>query len=192
MSSSFIRTIDAASEPVTLAEAKRHLRETLVDTDNDTDISAAIKAARLMCEERLQRTLITSTWVLTLDAFPDAIKVPMPRLIAVSQLQYLDTAGASQVLDPADYLVDIKSEPGYIVPGVNLAWPTTQDRINAVTVTYTAGYGAAASDVPADLKHWIKMALTDLYEMRPRSSDKPVVPQDFCEHLLDPYRVWGF
>jgi uncharacterized phiE125 gp8 family phage protein len=189
---SYKRTVDAASEPVTLAEAKRHLRETLVDTDNDTDISALIKAARLACEERLQRTLITTTWQLTLDAFPEAIKVPMPRLIAVSSLAYLDSAGASQVLDPADYLVDALSEPGYIVPGVDLAWPSTQARINAVTVTYTAGYGATAASVPEPLKQWIKLAVGDMYERRSRSAEQPALAQDFVDALLDPYRIYGF
>jgi uncharacterized phiE125 gp8 family phage protein len=189
---SFKRTVDASVEPVTLAEAKRHLRETLVDTDNDTDISRLITAARHACEERLQRTLITTTWQLTLDAFPEAIKVPMPRLIAVSSLAYLDAAGASQVLDPADYLVDALSEPGYIVPAVDLAWPATQERINAVTVTYTAGYGAAASAVPAPLKQWILLVVGDMYKERDLSSVQPAVPQDFAQFLLDPYRIWGF
>lgn len=186
------RTVEPATEPVTLAEAKRHLREDLVNTDNDTDISAIIKAARIMCEERLLRTLITTNWQLTLDNFPEAIKLPMPRAIAVSSLQYYDPDGVLQTLDPADYLVDVDSEPGYIVPGVGLSWPSTQERINAVVVTYTAGYGANASDVPQPIKHWIKLALTDLYEIRGLSSEKPTLPHDFGERLLDPYRIWGF
>ena len=185
------RTVDASTEPVTLAEAKRHLREDLVNTDNDTDISAAIKAARHACEERLQRTLITTTWQLTLDAFPEAIYLPMARIIAVSALQYYDADGALQTLSGADYLVDTASEPGYIVPGYGLSWPATQDRINAVVVTYTAGYGAAASDVPAPIKQWIKLALGDLYEIRKRSSDKAELPHQFVDDLIAPYKIYG-
>lgn len=184
------RTTDATVEPVTLAEAKLHLRETLVSTDNDTYIESLITAARLACEEAIQRTLITTTWTLTLDGFPDAIRLPYPQIIAVSSVSYIDEAGDTQTLDPQDYIVDTKSEPGFIVPAVDVTWPTTQDRINAVTVVYTAGYGASATSVPKTIKHWIKLAVSDLYDNRGLSADR-TVPQDFARSLIDPYRVYG-
>lgn len=185
------RTTDATVEPVTLAEAKLHLRETLVSTDNDTYIESLITAARLACEEAIQRTLITTTWTLTLDGFPDAIRLPYPRIISVTSITYIDEAGDSQVLDPADYIVDTDSEPGWIVPAVDCTWPTTQDRINAVVVVYTAGYGSSASVVPTGIRHWIKLAIGDMYANREAHTDRPTVRHDFSRSLIDPYRVYG-
>ena len=49
----------AASEPITLAEAKDFLR---VDhSDDDTLISELITASRQMCEEYTRRILVTTT-----------------------------------------------------------------------------------------------------------------------------------
>lgn len=76
------------------------------------------------------------------------------------------------------------------MPAVDVTWPTTQDRINAVTVVYTAGYGASAASVPKTIKHWIKLAVSDLYDNRGLSADR-TVPQDFARSLIDPYRVYG-
>lgn len=185
------RTADASTEPVTTAEAKFHLRETLVSADNDAYIATLITAARHAAEEHLQRSLITTTWTLTLDSFPDAIRLPYPRIISVTSITYIDEAGDSQVLDPADYIVDTDGEPGWIVPAVDCKWPTTQDRINAVVVVYTAGYGSSASAVPAGIKHWIKLAIGDMYANREAHTDRPTVRHDFSRALIDPYRVYG-
>lgn len=57
-----------ALEPVTLADAKLHLRES--DTGQDTLITALITAARKAIEEKCRRSLITQTWMATLDQFP--------------------------------------------------------------------------------------------------------------------------
>ena len=184
------RTTDASTEPVTTAEAKFHLRETLSDASNDAYIATLITAARHACEESIQRSLITTTWTLTLDSFPDAIRLPYPQILSVTSVSYIDEAGDSQTLDPQDYIVDTNSEPGWIVPAVETTWPTTQDRINAVTVVYTAGYGSSASNVPQAIKHWIKLAIGDMYERRELSAT-PSVPQDFARYLIDPYRVYG-
>lgn len=57
-----------AGEPVSLAEAKQHLR---VDgDDDDLLIGSLIAAARQAAETQTGRQLITARWKLVLDAFP--------------------------------------------------------------------------------------------------------------------------
>lgn len=185
------RTAAPSVEPITLAEALAHLKEESDSAANDDYIEALIGVAREACEERTERTLITTTWRLTLDAFPDAIVLLRPPVIQVTSVQYFDTDGQLQTLDPADYLLDKVSEPGYLVPGVDKAWPDTQDRINAVTVDYTAGYGATAADVPKPLKQWMLLVIGDLYANRNASAERPAVRQDFADALLQPYRMLG-
>lgn len=181
------RTGEPVAEPVTLEEALEHLREDAGVADSY--IEALITAARAACEERIERTLISTTWRVTTDWFPDAIVLFRPPIISVQGVVYLDEDGVEQTLDQQDYILDSVSEPGCVVPAPNKAWPSTQDRINAVWVNYTAGYGETAADVPRPLRQWILLAVGDMYSRRNRSADKPVVPQDFADGLLDPYKI---
>jgi hypothetical protein len=57
-----------ASEPVTLAEAKAHLR--LEIGDDDALVAGLVTAARQHVEDLIAQSLVTQTWQLTLDKFP--------------------------------------------------------------------------------------------------------------------------
>lgn len=178
-----------AAEPLSLAEVLAHVRQSAgVD---DAYLTALITVAREACEERIERTLISTPWRLTLDAFPDAIPLYRPPVIEVQNVQYIDLAGVTQTLDPVDYLLDRVSEPGYLVPAPDTTWPNTMDRINSVTINYTAGYGDTAAAVPAPLRHWMLLAIGDMYATRSASSEKPMVRNEFADALLAPYKIWG-
>lgn len=181
------RTIDASVEPITLAQAKLHLR--VDSSDEDALITALIKATRMAAEFALQRTLLQSTWRLTQDGFTEALRLQYPRVIAVTALQYLDDAGVLQALDPADYTVDAISEPGYVVPASGKSWPTTAAQVNAVTVTYTAGYGTDPAAVPEPVKQWILLHIAHYYRNREAATAERQ-PLPFADGLLDPYRIW--
>jgi uncharacterized phiE125 gp8 family phage protein len=184
------RLIDAATEPITTAEAKAHLR--VVSSTDDTLIDGLVKVCRLIAENELRRSLITQTWVRTLDEFPDAIELHYPPVIAVTSVKYYDTAGVQQTLDPSQYSLDYQGEPGWIVPAYNVTWPDTLQAINAVEVTYTAGYGAA-TDVPQAIKAWILLQVGHLYENREATvPGVSITPLPFVSALLDPYRVVTF
>jgi len=143
------RIIDPAAEPLTLEEVKLHLR--VDDDDEDNNISLYIRAAREFTESFLGRALVTQTWMLTLDEFPDEeIKIPLPPLQSITQIAYDDTSGIEQIIDPLSYFVDTQSEPGWVVPAGTLTWPTTIDAINSVRVKFVAGY-APSTDSPPDL-----------------------------------------
>lgn len=157
-------TVAPAEEPVTLAEAKAHLRVT--DADSDTLITTLIKTARLMAEGFTNRAFVTQTWQWRLDGFfPWRISVPKGRLQSVSSIQYVDANGDTQTLASSDYSVDAKSDPGRIEPAYGKVWPTTRYQMNAVTITFVAGYGAASA-VPEDIKHAMLLIIGELYERR--------------------------
>jgi len=156
-----------AIEPVTLNEAKEHLR--VLHDDEDVYIESLITAARQMVESgeswSLDRSLITTTWRVILDGFPHCIELPRPPLIAVSSITYLDTTNTSQTLSNTLYTVDTHNEPGRIAPAYNSIWPETLPHLNAVTITYTAGFGATAASVPMAVRQAILIAVADLYEV---------------------------
>ena len=185
------RTTPPAVEPVTLARAKLHLR---VDhADEDDLITDHITTARMECEIRTQRTLVHTGWTWPLDAFPPAggvLTLPMPPLVSLVAITYVDPAGATQTLAAELLHIDTLGQPGRIAPASG-SWPASADRINAVTVTYTAGYGPAAADVPHPLVQWMLRAIGDLHANRERSAERPKVPQGFADGLLDPFLIWN-
>jgi len=97
---SLVQTIAPASEPITLTEAKAHLRVETDFTEDDTIIGTFISAARESCEARTGRQLVTATYALRLGGFPcgDSIELPKPPLVSVTSITYVDTDGTT--LDP--------------------------------------------------------------------------------------------
>lgn len=185
-----IRIVAPAVEPLTLAEAKLHCR---VDgSDEDALITALIVAAREQAEHETGRALVTQTWELVHDEFPEAFVLRRAPIQSVTSLKYLDDAtGAEQTLDPADYLLDKDSEPGYVVPAYGKAWPATWPVPNAVRVRYVCGYGLAAA-VPVAIKQWMLLAIGTMYAQRETLivGQSASLPDRFWAGLLDPYRLY--
>jgi len=180
-----------ATEPVSLAEVKTHLRVDI--TDDDDLITALVVAAREYCEAFQNRAYITQTWELTLDEFPETpLVIPKPPLQSVSSVKYIDYEGTETVFDAANYIVDTSSEPGRLTLAYGVTWPTvTLQRLNGVKITFTAGYGDSASDVPQTVKQAILLLVGHWYENREASLVGSVSREiEFAVHaLLWPERV---
>lgn len=182
------------AEPVSLAEAKEHLRITSAREDNL--ITTYLKAARQYIDGKdgvLNRALITQTWDWTLDAFPkncgESLRVPLPPLQSVTSIKYLDTQTppVEQTWASTDYTVDAKTEPAWIAPAIGKVYPSTASVFNAITVRFVAGYGTLATDVPEPMRLAIKAAVAYFSEHRDEGSEMP----GWMWYLLAPYRVPG-
>lgn len=176
-------------EPVTRAEAKSHLR---VDfEEDDTLIDVLIEAARQHAEDYTQRRFITQTWTQTFPEFEDVMLLSGSPLQSITTVTYLDKDNVSQTLSTDIYDVDTTRNPGAMRRTRDQSWPATYPSWNAVVVTYVAGYGAAASAVPAAIKQAMLMHIGHMYENRESSIDRMImaVPMGY-ESLLAPYRVW--
>lgn len=137
-------------EPISLAAAKLHLKETA--TGQDTLISSIIASARTHVETFCRRALVLQTRRLLLDHFPACIEIPRAPLRSVLSIKYLDTSEVLQTLAAADYRVDKESRRGRITPAYGEVWPVPHYVINSVEVLYTCGHLApftadAATDV---------------------------------------------
>lgn len=144
------RRISITTEPATVAEIKALIP--IAENDHDARISTLISALRMEAEQITGRSLATSAWQIKLDAFPYEIRLLWPVIVSVQSIQYIDASGNTQTLNPSSYIVDTHSEPGWILPAANTQWPSTYNTANAVTVNYTAGYGASS---PEALKLWM-------------------------------------
>ena len=138
-------------EPLDTDAAKAHLR--VENDDENALIDNMIAAARREAETFMGRALITQSWGMDIDRFPaGSITVPRPRLQSVGSIKCLDTNGSLQTLAESKYRVDTKREPGRITPAFGEVWPSTRAVINAVSVRFTAGYGAEPKNVPEDIR----------------------------------------
>jgi uncharacterized phiE125 gp8 family phage protein len=170
-----------AVEPVTLAEAKLHLK---VDTtDDDTLIATLITAARARAEWHTGRALITQGWTLWLDAWPEVIAIPLPPLQAVTAVTTYARDDSAHVLDSGSYSVDTTANRLTLKDGG--APLADLRRLNAVAVAFTAGYGSSAADVPAPLRAAVLELIAFLYENR---GEAPAELPQACLALLAPYR----
>lgn len=157
--------VEPAVEPITLEEAKCHLRVTV--TEDDVLIEGLIRAAREQIELECSRALIKQTLELALDAFPCPwITLPRPPLLSVTSITYTDVNGTTQTLATSEYTVDTRREPAEIVPAWGKSWPSTREVQNAVVVRYVAGYGDDPGLVPEALKLAAKMLIGHWYENR--------------------------
>jgi uncharacterized phiE125 gp8 family phage protein len=175
-------------EPVTLEEAIAHLRET--DTAQNSLISSSIRAARQWAEDYTGRALLEQTWDYFLDAFADDMPIPLPPIISVTSVKYVDADGATQTLAATEYTVDTAAEPGRVRLAYGKAWPTTRAQANAVTIRFKAGY-ANPGAVPGTIKSAILLGINELYARREHAivgASIGVVPIN-AEYLLYPYRI---
>ena len=179
-------------EPVTLAEAKLHLR---VDAaDDDTLIAALIVAARNQAESRTGRALVTQQWRLDLDRFPvDTIDLPMPPLQSVESITYLDHDGVRQTLAASEYTVISNETPGVVLPAYGKSWPSCRVAPGSVQISFTAGYGGAAVAVPQAIKQWMLLQVGHGFANRESVNVGNIVNEmPYVDALLDPYRVVRF
>lgn len=155
--------------PVTVAEAKAYLN--ISHSDDDALLDTFVRAATNFVDGPggfLGRALCPQTWDLYLDEFPNnEIRIPLPPLISVDQIEYDDTDGNEQVLPESSYTVDNASEPGWVLPGVS--WPSVFSGINSVRIRFTAGYVSSsppAVSVPEDIKIAINFYVGTMYANR--------------------------
>jgi uncharacterized phiE125 gp8 family phage protein len=153
----------AIQSPVTLDEAKDHLR--VVHTDDDMYITTLLLAATKWAEDFQCRTYISRTHTDYLDKFPTVIRPIYSPLVSVTSIKYLDTDGVQQTLSSALYRVDTNTEPGRITEAYNQSWPDIRSVTNTIEIEYIAGYGTAAA-VPDDVKAAIKLIVGHFYEHR--------------------------
>jgi uncharacterized phiE125 gp8 family phage protein len=152
-------------------------------TAMDAEITEKVQGIIEDAEHETGRAFIAQIWQVTLDSFPDAIKLPNAPLASVVYVKFYDAAGVQQTLDPADYQVDDKSEPGYVVPAFGKAWPATAPGINRVEVQYVCGYGPSDADVPAAIKSYILGMLECQYY--------PNGNAQYLSRLLDRFRTYA-
>ncbi len=179
-----------ALEPVSLADAKAHLR--LDSDDDDQLLSAAIVAARVHVEALTRRLLIEQGWRVYLDQWPRKriVRLTPAPLISVDAVTIYDANGDPIVVSEDDYEVDAVAVPGRLV--LSGAAPVTVGKaVNGIEIDVTAGYGPSSLEVPAPLRQAIMMLVAHWYEHRGVVGHDMAgaIPPHGFDALVAPYRI---
>lgn len=156
-------------EPVTLQELKEFLRVDAGDTSQDNLITELGVAARSWAEIYTRRSFVAATWQLLMDFFPGyidlklagqkvsspfvsgsnavlvgiryAVQMPFPPVNSIVSVTYQNANGQVTALTQGnDYIADLLSNPARLTPPFGQMWPVARVVVNAVAVTFTAGY----------------------------------------------------
>lgn len=181
----YMVTTAPTNEPITLSEAKEHLRVT--DTAEDTLITSLISVAREWAEKYELKAYMTQTITAHYDAFSDKMYLPIAPALAITSITYIDEDEVEQTLDSSYYELSTYDEPAYVYPAYGISYPSVLSVPNTITVTYTAGYSATADDtskVPERVKASIKLILSHLYEHREQNSEVSLTELPFSAKNL--------
>ncbi len=187
---------NTSTEPVTLSQAKAHLRIESSFTTDDTYITTLISVARSICENYVGFLLSNNDDVTYyLDQFPDNEVIDLYGLsfkdAGTTVIKYWDSNDSLQTFSSSRYHVDETSIPSRIFLDSNASWPTTSDsKPSAIYIQGEAGPNAV--DVPKAIYQAILLTIGHLYENRQSvviGSGKPYDVPQTAEHLLNTYRV---
>lgn len=181
---SYSIAIAPTTEPVSLQEAKTHVRT--LNTDFDTELTDMIKRARAIAEEYTSLSIPSQTIDMYFDTIPrdGIILIRRAPVQSVTHVKYYDDDNELQIVETTDYITDLVSRPARLAFTDNKPYP--KQRPNAVEIRFVAGWATAAA-VPPPIRQAILMLVGSFFENRGDEGHR-VIP-DTVWKLLNPYRV---
>lgn len=178
-------TVEATEEPVTIEEARAQCR--IIGSDEDTLLTGLIASARSHVESYCGTPLVSREVAVKCDSFCDFASFPVVPVQSVT-VAYLDTAGDAATLSTSVYELRSDGLVASIALKNGQSWPSIQTG-SRITVTATAGYAS----VPPAIKHAVLLLISQWYDNRSASSDKPMaeIPHAVTA-LLSNHRSFAF
>jgi len=166
---------------VSLDEAKEALR-IVSDTSQDTLITRLVYTATNYFELVTGRDLISKTYKCYLNNFPTGniynssgyfnynqncgIRILRSKLQSITHIKYY-VSGVLTTWNSSNYYITDENDYAAIYLTDGSSWPTDADnRMQTIVITFVVGYGAAASDIPFDIKQALLQYIVYLYENR--------------------------
>ena len=165
-----INPVSPEKEPISLTEAKLHLR--IDHEDEDTLLSNLITLARQEIERLTGLCLAEQSWMLTFDRWPGReIRLPVWPVVMVDEIGYVDVDGDSYIIDASNYVLDQFSRPARIMMATNYSWPSVELwPVNGVQIMLTSGYNpdgcTGSEEMPMRYRQVMLLLIGHYYENR--------------------------
>lgn len=171
-------------EPVSLDEARNHLRITHLGEDDL--IYSLIVAARQWAETYSEKAIVEQEVTAYYDTLSSVMALPLGNAASLTEIEYLDPTGGAQLITSG--VIVTKGSPSKLV--FVDSPPDSKKLADSVRVEYVAGYPDGA--VPQRIKQAILLLVADMYEHR----ETQVLGQKFeqnmtMDRLLFPVREIG-
>lgn len=152
-------TVPPASDlVVTLGEVKEHLAYgSEADVARDAELVAFIRAAQRQVEYLCDITLLQTTFRADFVEFASIMPLEKRPYASLTSIEYVaPTTGTITTVDAATYhVVADHKQTAKVYLGKGLEWPEIAERVDAVRITYAAGW--TFESVPDDIRLAIKM-----------------------------------
>jgi uncharacterized phiE125 gp8 family phage protein len=184
-----VLTSAPASEPVTAAELRTHLRTDSTELP-DAEANTLITDARTEIENMTGLAFITQSWRLSLDRWPaggeawwdgvremsitelartstiQSLVIPRWPLQSITSVTVYDEGSNATTITVANVFdIDIYQTPGRITLKRGQTWPVALRANNAIQIIYVSGFANAAA-VPSPMKRAVKQLAAFLYSNR--------------------------
>lgn len=210
-------TVPASTQVITLSSLKSHLR--ITHSSDDDYLNELIATAVGAIENYTSRSLLNRTQQQWMDFLPGTgneytlygagtAQVPVryatlgmfrwfdlmsAPVLSVTKMQFVDNTNTEQTFDASNYIVDAADPdaPARIILQRGCIWPVDLRVARALYVEYVVGYGSIASDVPAPIRHAVRLMAAALWSNRGDDADKAndVLGFTSVRSILDPYRI---
>lgn len=178
--------------PVTVAEAKQHARVTT--SADDAYIEALITTAADYAQQRTGRAIGLQVWEGATDSFPREFELPLPPTVEVLYIEYVDSSGDVQTVDPDTYTVSNFGVYTTVRPNYGESWPVARCERDSVRVRFSCGHDPGGSppalDLPQRVRQAILVMVAELYDNRSdKVDDLSIEFQGAIDALLRTARV---
>jgi uncharacterized phiE125 gp8 family phage protein len=159
-----IKKTNPTTLPLSLADARIQARIEASEIAFDPELEMLIRTAGEWVEDVCHLVLITTEFDAVYESFPDGdLKIPAYPVASVISLQYFDEDGVSNTI--SNYQTQLVQTPCFLRPAPNDEWPRTQEnRIDAVKLNFTAGYGAGPDQIPQKVKHLMRLLVAHWFK----------------------------
>lgn len=176
-----------ASEPVTVQEVRDDLR---LESGDELLLSTLITSARIVVEAETGCRLLTQSWDVMLDEWPEndgALCLPHWPVQQVSGVYLLGGRRDTVATDIMEY--ELRPRVPQIILKPGQSWPALKRNKLGVLVSLRAGFGDDAGDVPEPLRMAIRQLVAFWYEQADWHGfhNKAEIP-GVIHTLLQPYK----
>jgi uncharacterized phiE125 gp8 family phage protein len=162
-----VRVVPPAVQPITVADVKAQVRQSLDDEDGlIVGLIQAVAGHLDGYSGILGKALISQTWAESFRYFRDGVRLSVGPFQSIVSVTYFDGDGAQQTLPSSIYTIhsDDRGPMLWLKPGQS--WPSIESRPDAITATYRAGYGDTPDSVPAEIRQAMLLLVGGYYQNR--------------------------